>query len=381
MEKFKLVWSVKSECGPIRKKNEDSVFPDLSGSGFVPFKAGVFDGMGGHKKGEVASELASTVMKKEYENLISYVEEANKAIYEYQENNTDSEGMGTTMTAIEIDEDGVLHVAHVGDSRCYVLSKRKLIKLTEDENVPGYQNVLLQALGTKKKLSIQTKDIRLFKGDVVLLCTDGLYNELGEEFRIMDAKYADQDNSFMLTYTQGEYEYLAIKSGDVDVLIGSNSNIDASTISGIELVDNGSILIANGESNAHLITDSGLFNFDVNFGSDDFSLTEIEQSGDNLGRFLLITKEDDNLQGIRGFNNSGITSSSTPNDENVRWDSVFHLSEGKWLATGIYNTPVTAQHSVLNLLLFMTSWILQRLYITNNIIKIIIIIPDKVFNC
>ena len=182
MEKFKLVWSVKSECGPIRKKNEDSVFPDLSGSGFVPFKAGVFDGMGGHKKGEVASELASSVMKKEYENLISYVEEANKTIYEYQENNTDSEGMGTTMTAIEIDEDGVLHVAHVGDSRCYVLSKRKLIKLTEDENVPGYQNVLLQALGTKKKLSIQTKDIRLFRGDVVLLCTDGLYNELGEEY-------------------------------------------------------------------------------------------------------------------------------------------------------------------------------------------------------
>ena len=182
MEKFKLVWSVKSECGPIRKKNEDAAYPSISGSGMVPFKAGVFDGMGGHKKGEVASELASSVMKKEYENLISYVEEANKTIYEYQENNTDSEGMGTTMTAIEIDEDGVLHVAHVGDSRCYVLSKRKLIKLTEDENVPGYQNVLLQALGTKKKLSIQTKDIRLFKGDVVLLCTDGLYNELGEEY-------------------------------------------------------------------------------------------------------------------------------------------------------------------------------------------------------
>jgi len=70
----------------------------------------------------------------------------------------------------------------VGDSRCYILSKRNLIKLTEDENVPGYQNVLLQALGTKKKLSIQTKDIKLFKGDVVLLCTDGLYNELGEEY-------------------------------------------------------------------------------------------------------------------------------------------------------------------------------------------------------
>ncbi len=182
MEKLKIVWSVKSECGPVRKKNEDSVYPVVSGSGFVPFKAGVFDGMGGHKKGEVASDLASSVMEKDYENLVSYVERANKEIYEYQENNKDSEGMGTTMTAIKIDEGGVLHVAHVGDSRCYVLSKRNLIKLTEDENVPGYQNVLLQALGTKKKLSIQTKDIKLFKGDVVLLCTDGLYNELGEEY-------------------------------------------------------------------------------------------------------------------------------------------------------------------------------------------------------
>jgi serine/threonine protein phosphatase PrpC len=182
VEKLKVVWSVKSECGPIRKKNEDSVFPDVSGSTFVPFKAGVFDGMGGHKKGEVASKLASLVMKEEYEDLAIYVKKANEAIYKYQETHKGSEGMGTTMTAIEIDESGVLHVAHVGDSRCYVLSKRKLLKLTEDENVPGYQNVLLQALGTKKNLSIQTKDIKLFKGDVVLLCTDGLYNELGEEY-------------------------------------------------------------------------------------------------------------------------------------------------------------------------------------------------------
>ena len=182
MGKLKVVWSVKSECGPVRKKNEDSVFPDKSGSSFVPFKAGVFDGMGGHKKGEVASKLASSVMKEDYKDLVSYVEKANEAIYKYQEDNKDSEGMGTTMTAINIDEDGILHVAHVGDSRCYVLSKRNLIRLTKDENVPGYQNVLIQALGTKKKLKIQTKDIHLLKGDVVLLCTDGLYNELGEEY-------------------------------------------------------------------------------------------------------------------------------------------------------------------------------------------------------
>ena len=182
MGKLKVVWSIKSECGPVRKKNEDSVYPDKSGSSFAPYKAGVFDGMGGHKKGEVASKLASSVMKEDYKDLVSYVEKANEAIYKYQEDNKDSEGMGTTMTAINIDEDGILHVAHVGDSRCYVLSKRNLIKLTQDENVPGYQNVLIQALGTKKKLKIQTKDIHLLKGDVVLLCTDGLYNELGEEY-------------------------------------------------------------------------------------------------------------------------------------------------------------------------------------------------------
>ncbi len=182
MDKLKVVWSVKSECGPIRKKNEDATYPNISGSGTVPFKAGVFDGMGGHKKGEVASNIASSVMSGEFDDLVIYVENANKQIYEYQETNADSEGMGTTMTAVRIDGTGVLHVAHVGDSRCYVLSKRQLIKLTEDENVPGFQNVLLQALGTKKKLDIQTKDIQLNNGDVVLLCTDGLYNEIGEEY-------------------------------------------------------------------------------------------------------------------------------------------------------------------------------------------------------
>jgi protein phosphatase len=182
MDNLKVVWSVKSERGPVREKNEDATYPNISGSGILPFKAGVFDGMGGHKKGEVASDIASSVMNQKFDDLVTYVQEANKQIYDYQDNNEDSEGMGTTMTAVKIDRTGVLHVAHVGDSRCYVLSKRKLIKLTEDENVPGYQNVLLQALGTKKKLDIQTKDLQLNKGDVVLLCTDGLYNEIGEEY-------------------------------------------------------------------------------------------------------------------------------------------------------------------------------------------------------
>jgi protein phosphatase len=98
------------------------------------------------------------------------------------------------MTIVEIDQEKVLHLAHVGDSRCYVLNNRNLIQLTEDENVPGYQNVLTQALGSKEKLKIQAKDFQLTSGDVVFLCTDGVYNEIGDEYlknKLMDGVTAE----------------------------------------------------------------------------------------------------------------------------------------------------------------------------------------------
>ena len=180
------------------------------------------------------------------------------------------------------------------------------------------------------------------KGTSHIPGVDLIENELGTEYRIMDSKYADEDNSFMLTYTSGEFEYLAVNSGNKEVLIDSNSDIDAGSISGITMIDNGSVLIANGGNNAYLIDDSNISTFEINFGQDNFSLAQIEQSNDYSDLFLLITTENDNLQGIRGLNASGITSSSTPNNDNVRWDSVSHVSTGKWIATGVYNTPVTS---------------------------------------
>lgn len=180
------------------------------------------------------------------------------------------------------------------------------------------------------------------KGTSHIPGVDLIENELGTEYRIMDSKYADEDNSFMLTYTSGEFEYLAVNSGNKEVLIDSNSDIDAGSISGITMIDNGRVLIANGGNNAYLIDDSNISTFEINFGQDNFSLAQIEQSNDYSDLFLLITTENDNLQGIRGLNASGITSSSTPNNENVRWDSVSHVSTGKWIATGVYNTPVTS---------------------------------------
>ena len=194
MTNSKAIWTVKTECGPIRKKNEDAIYPDKSGSSSLPIKAGVFDGMGGHQKGEVASLLASEVMDANFINISDYVNLANKNILDYQNKHTEAMGMGTTMTIVEIDKEKVLHLAHVGDSRCYVLNNRNLMQLTKDENVPGYQNVLTQALGSKEKLKIQTKDFQLTSGDVVFLCTDGVYNEIGDEYlknKLMDGITAE----------------------------------------------------------------------------------------------------------------------------------------------------------------------------------------------
>ena len=98
------------------------------------------------------------------------------------------------MTVVTINEDALMKIAQVGDSRCYVLSDRNLVKVTEDQNVPGYQNVLKQALGSNEKLNIQEIDFQLQIGDVILLCSDGLYNEVGEEYikkKMQDGTSAD----------------------------------------------------------------------------------------------------------------------------------------------------------------------------------------------
>ena len=194
MKNSKAIWTVKTECGPIREKNEDAIYPDKSGSSSLPIKAGIFDGMGGHKKGEVASLIASEVMDDSLAEISDYVNLANKKILDYQNKHSEATGMGTTMTIVEVDQEKVLHLAHVGDSRCYVLNNRNLIQLTKDENVPGYQNVLTRALGSKEKLKIQTKDFQLASGDVVFLCTDGVYNEIGDEYlknKLMDGVTAE----------------------------------------------------------------------------------------------------------------------------------------------------------------------------------------------
>ncbi|MDC3033598.1 protein phosphatase 2C domain-containing protein [Acidimicrobiaceae bacterium] len=194
MKDFKIIWSARSECGPNRKKNEDTIFPPVSGSSGPPFKAAVCDGLGGHVNGDIASKIAAETLSKKNTNLSQIISDANKNILDFQKENPSSQGMGTTMTAVSIDKDALMKIAHVGDSRCYVFSDRNLIKATEDQNVPGYQNVLKQALGSNEELKIQEVDFQLQIGDVVLLCSDGLYNEVGDEYikkKMQDGTSAD----------------------------------------------------------------------------------------------------------------------------------------------------------------------------------------------
>ena len=129
MKNFKLVWSARSECGPNRKKNEDSIYPSTSGNNQPPFKAAVCDGLGGHVSGDIASKIAADTLNEEVEDLKKVINQANRQILQFQDDNPESLGMGTTMTVITINEDALMKIAHVGDSRCYVLSDRNLVKV------------------------------------------------------------------------------------------------------------------------------------------------------------------------------------------------------------------------------------------------------------
>src|SRR5918992_3494961 len=128
-----------SDPGRVREQNEDAVLTDL------PLVA-IADGVGGHKGGEVASALALEVLARWKERLAGKrglaaaqllrdaIVEANRAVWERATSDDAVAGMGTTVTAAWLDGDEAA-LAHVGDSRAYLLRDGKIQKLTEDQNV------------------------------------------------------------------------------------------------------------------------------------------------------------------------------------------------------------------------------------------------------
>jgi serine/threonine protein phosphatase PrpC len=191
----------RTDPGRVRRTNEDNFFAD-GGLGLLI----VADGMGGHAGGEVASRVAiatiSELMKArlteaDADSLIrSAIEEANTAIRAQAEADPKLQGMGTTLVLAFCRGDAI-HLAHLGDSRAYLIRDGSIQRLTEDhslvaqmvksgqltaEEAPRFhlRNVVTRSLGNQK---ISEPDLAVAEwsaGDFLLLCSDGLTNMVEE---------------------------------------------------------------------------------------------------------------------------------------------------------------------------------------------------------
>jgi serine/threonine protein phosphatase PrpC len=191
----------RSDVGRVRPSNEDSFGFDLRLGVFV-----VCDGMGGHAAGEVASRIAvDTVLsyfrEKGAQMLSDAVNKANESILEYADGHKAASGMGTTLVAARF-FDGKFTIAHVGDSRIYLLREGALVQLTEDHSLvmeqvrrgvltmdeakkSAAQHIITRALGTEDNMPADLAEFPAQEGDILLLTTDGVLRHL-EDDQIQD---------------------------------------------------------------------------------------------------------------------------------------------------------------------------------------------------
>ena len=186
-----------SDVGRQRSANEDS-FVEAA-----PYFA-VADGMGGAKAGEVASQIAAEAFDDAgaAENgaeaeLRDIAQSANRRIYDLAQAEESRRGMGTTLTAAFVGDDGV-SLGHVGDSRCYLMRDGELEQLTRDHSLvaelertgqiaPGeaehhpQRSIITRALGPERDVDVDTYTIRGKPEDVFLLCSDGLTSMISND--------------------------------------------------------------------------------------------------------------------------------------------------------------------------------------------------------
>jgi len=205
-----------SNTGPVRKTNEDTFVSDPDTGLFA-----VADGMGGHSAGEVASRLAIESMTMfvrrsgadtdfswpygldqtlsfDGNRLRTAIYLANRRVFRAAESTDDYSGMGTTIVGLLMNGSRFC-VAHVGDSRCYLLADGHLQQLTHDDSWAAtilardpaltsediarhpMRNVLTNVLGAREQVDIHMSEHELRGGEVLLLCSDGLHGVLNDE--------------------------------------------------------------------------------------------------------------------------------------------------------------------------------------------------------
>jgi len=202
MSKTGLRWGLNSDVGMIRKLNQDSVM--ANGRLFA-----VADGMGGHRGGEVASEIAVGHLRiiervRTLKELEGAVTTANEMIRARAAVDPDLNGMGTTIVAMAVlaavDPNGSLELGavNVGDSRLYLYEAEKLVQVSVDHSLVGeltragqlteqeaarhpQRNVVTRALGAEDKVAVDGWVVPARLGQRFLMCSDGLNNEVSDD--------------------------------------------------------------------------------------------------------------------------------------------------------------------------------------------------------
>ena len=196
-------WGSATDAGRVRTVNQDNSLV-VDGRLFA-----LADGMGGHQGGEVAAEVALTVLGENLTehttgDLLDAVREANRRVHEKAGADPDLAGMGTTLCAVALVEsmsgEQKLALVNVGDSRVYRQRGADLEQLTEDHSLVAslvregrlsedeaathpQRNVLTRALGIDVYVQVDSWELDVVSDDRYLLCSDGLFNEV-EESRI-----------------------------------------------------------------------------------------------------------------------------------------------------------------------------------------------------
>ncbi|MBP5415506.1 MAG: Stp1/IreP family PP2C-type Ser/Thr phosphatase [Lachnospiraceae bacterium] len=195
-----------TDIGKRRKLNQDYVYTSEMPVGHLANLFLVADGMGGHNAGDYASRytietIVDEISKSNDESPVFVLEKAikraNSLIRQKSEEETELNGMGTTVVAATI-EGNKLCVANVGDSRLYIINNREIRQITRDHslveemvrmgglkremarNHPD-KNIITRAIGALNDVDVDFFEVRLNKGDTILMCSDGLSNMIEDE--------------------------------------------------------------------------------------------------------------------------------------------------------------------------------------------------------
>lgn len=195
-----------TDIGRKRKVNQDYVYASDQPVGNLPNLYIVADGMGGHRAGDLASSYAVRTMVDSVERssdtrpaliLQKAVRYANYRLYEKACENEEYQGMGTTLVALTICEDGALAV-NIGDSRLYEVTQKGIRQISEDHSLVAElvrtgeltpqearkhpdKNIITRAVGIQEETEMDLFPLHVEKGSRYLLCSDGLSNMIEDE--------------------------------------------------------------------------------------------------------------------------------------------------------------------------------------------------------